>query len=479
MNIAADFLLSITDTSRKIYRHNNKNITVGEVQSNVFGYAHNLLDKNVKPGDTVVLKADDGINWIYVFWALSVIGAKIIMLLKNLEPHKFQMLLLKHEIQHIITDDNLSIDGIPIININHLVSTTTEKLEPYQYPDHAPMLCCSTSGTNGGFKLAVHSSASLKNAALGLNHCAKMFNIHVDDMLYCPSKLSFGLGWLFSVFGPLVLGYQSIIDEPIAKKLRSFDFFVNNNSINHLILTPQVLKTITQANGSVGSSLKTVITSAESLPQIIADQFKEKFGLSVYNLYGLMESFIVSVEESHHKQNCVGKILPYITARVVNSAGQECLPGERGILQFKTPSQFIEYLDDNKSTVDVIRKGWIHTNDVGYIDQENNLIFLGRYNSCIKIRGKWTHLLHIEDIMLEIPEINDCVVVLSEQSDIEAFVVADNITGHDIQKILVEKLNSRHEVPKNILLVDNIPKTANSKKIRNYSVIKKLTNLDN
>jgi len=474
MTLNINFLLSDVDKSRKVYWYNGENITIDDVQKNVFGFAHSLLDKEIKAGDTVILNADDSVRWIYTFWALTVIGVKIIVLLKNLEPHNLQQVLSNQKVQHIITDDEQITTKINIININYLISTNVEKIEPYRYADNEPFMCWASSGTNGGFKLVVHTNSSFFNNTMGLKHYAKLFDVGAGDILYCPAKLAFGLGCLFSVLGPLAIGYQAIIGVPIIQKIRTFNSFLTDVSVNHLVLTPAVLNAITRANSSMPLSLRSVVTSAEPLSQSVADRFEEKFNVNVHSLYGSAELIIVSVEDTHHKEHCVGKILPHVTVRIVDDIGNECTQGMPGVIQVKTPTQFIGYSNDDKSTADVIREGWVHTNDIGYIDNKNQLAVLGRYNSCVKIKGKWLYLLELEDVIMNIPGIKDCVVVLSDLSDIHAFVVTDSVTTNDIQKILMKKFNNRHAVPKEILLVHDILKTANSKKIRNYSLIKKL-----
>ena len=478
MTLSVNFLLLHPNKSKEIYQYNNKNITVDEVQKNVFGFAHDLLDRNIKPQDTVILKADDSIQWIYTFWALAVIGAKIMVLLNNLEQKKFETVLAKHRIHHIITDDDFANSDIPVININQIVANNTNSIVPYQYHDNESFIHWASSGTNGGFKLITHTNLSFSNSIVGVTQYYNKVNGSIDDVMFCPSKLPFGLGALFTMLGPLAVGYKSIIGISIVDELKTFDKFLQNNLVNHLILTPYVLNAVIKLNkDSLATTIKSVTTSAEPLPHTVSARFKEKFGLAVYNIYGLAELFIATFEDVAHEENSVGRVMPCVELRIVDESGIECSNGQIGIIQIKTPAQFIGYLDDQQSTDSTLRDGWVHTNDIGFFDDKEKLIFLGRANSCIKIKGTWVSLLDIENAILELPEVDECVVLQFKNSDgfdsISALIIAQNISKEYINQFLYKRFNGPHAIlPSNIEFVTEISKTTNMKKIRNFNLLK-------
>jgi acyl-coenzyme A synthetase/AMP-(fatty) acid ligase len=150
-----------------------------------------------------------------------------------------------------------------------------------------------------------------------------------------------------------------------------------------------------------------------------------------------------------------------------------------GILQIKSGSQFVGYLDDPESTRQVLRDGWVHTNDMVDVLEDGEVIFLGRANSCIKVKGHWVSLLEIEQAISQISGINDCVVVKSTDSQgfdsISAFVVVDDnsdlICVDTIRDRLRRDLGKKYLMPSDIYLINEIPRTVNLKKLRNISAM--------
>jgi len=477
-----NFLLDHKDTSRIIYCSTTKNITVKELQENVYQYAHGLLEKNVKAGDCVVIKANDSLELIYTFWALLLIGAKIIILLKNLNEEKTQLIFKKHNIQYVVSDGREN-TNITVLNIQHLKSNNTQIIEPCYLNEDDPVLHFSTSGTNGGFKLIVHSNKSLVACFTGLtHHYCNVSNGKIDDFVFCPASIGFSFGCLINLLGPIGVGYKSLIGIQFIH-LKNFTHFINQYSINHLVLTPYVINFI---NKNITScplpTIKSVTSGGETLYSDEVDMFKQKFNADIHNLYGLGETFTVASERVPHKKNSVGQVQPHVKVRIVDDTGNECAINDIGVIQVNTPSQFIGYLDDVESTNDVIRDGWVHTNDVGYFDKQNNLILLGRANSCFKTHNKWVSLLDIEDSILQISGIKDCLVVNASPVELEpvifALIVTDSISDQTVREWLMHKFKKEYMIPKKIMFVDELPKTANMKKIRNYSVINKQIDID-
>lgn len=86
--------------------------------------------------------------------------------------------------------------------------------------------------------------------------------------------------------------------------------------------------------------------------------------------------------------------------------------GERGELCVRGPNIMIGYLNNPKATAETIDKdGWLHTGDIGFVDENRCLYIVDRLKELIKVRGYQVAPAELEDLLLSHPQIADCAVV--------------------------------------------------------------------
>ena len=150
-------------------------------------------------------------------------------------------------------------------------------------------------------------------------------------------------------------------------------------------------------------SLRLLITGAEKLPTELAHAFEERFGLPVYEGYGLTEtSPVVSVNlpnpqprapgDSVQPSHCLGstgKMAPGIAAEIRDPETDERLSlHETGMLWLRGPNIFSGYLNDPVRSTEVLHDGWFKTGDLGRFDEDGFLFIEGRLSRFSKIAGE-------------------------------------------------------------------------------------------
>lgn len=471
-------LFERVDQQQILYRYQGKDFTAQNVRTNSRAFAESLRLKGIRPKDTVIFLASDSMSWIYAFWALTMIGAKIVPLLDNTDATRIKYLLSQHRIDHIVTDNTAIQAHVPVIQLHDLGHHGCPEITAYRYEPDEPYLCLSSSGTNGGFKLAVHTNKSIMACCQCLDRYSDVAAIQLGDVFWTPAKMAFALGFLVNVLGPLQNRSCSVIGAAMTE-IRNFEKFVAHNAINHVLLTPYVLEFLVRHCGTDKiPTLRTLMSGAEPLSLGTAQRFQDRFGLPVWNCYGLSELMMATIDDQSLDANSVGRVLPHLEARIIDQQGNLCEPGQVGTVQLRTDAQFIGYLDDPQSTADVIRQGWVHTNDLGYFDNDKKLILLGRANSCLKIRGKWVSMVEVEHYLLDQPEITDCVMVQSEnRADCVRFELycVTAMSNQRIQDLLSAKDSPACQLEiADINIVPSIIRTQNMKKIRNVDLIRDL-----
>ena len=176
---------------------------------------------------------------------------------------------------------------------------------------------------------------------------------------------------------------------------------VRDDKVTMLISTPTFLQTYMRCcKPGDFDSLRMMVTGAEKLQKRLADSFRELTGLNIIEGYGCTEmSPIVSlnlpkdflaVGREAGPEGSIGVAMPGIAARIADVETGELLDaGEEGLLQLKSASVMLGYLDDPKATAAAMTPdGWYNTNDVASMDRDGYIRITGRLSRFSKIGGE-------------------------------------------------------------------------------------------
>lgn len=193
--------------------------------------------------------------------------------------------------------------------------------------------------------------------------------------------------------------------------------------------------------------------------------------------YGLTEA---STRVSHYfedkntiNNNCVGKHIPDVKYIIVDENDNECKTGEIGEIAVKGNNVMKGYYLRRRETEMALRNGWLHTGDLGWIDNENNLYVVGRKKNIIIRGGENIYPEEIEDILNNHPNIKESLVygvyheTLGEVP--EAEITLNSEGNFNLQELINYCYNnlSNSKVPLRFKVVDGIDKTSNGKISRN------------
>jgi long-chain acyl-CoA synthetase len=117
-----------------------------------------------------------------------------------------------------------------------------------------------------------------------------------------------------------------------------------------------------------------------ALLDIKQQQFYKAIGVPVYQGYGLTEATpIISTNTPYnHKMGTSGKILDGITCKICDDEGKELAQGQKGEILIQGDNVMKGYYKNESATAETLKNGWLHTGDLGYIDQDDFLVVVGR-----------------------------------------------------------------------------------------------------
>lgn len=194
--------------------------------------------------------------------------------------------------------------------------------------------------------------------------------------------------------------------------------------------------------------------------------------------YGLTES---STRISHYVEQpnvvndiCVGKCIPNVEVRIVDRAENDCRIGEIGEITVKGPNVMKGYYMRTDETERVIINGWLHTGDLGKIDEENNLYIVGRKKNIIIRNAENIYPEEIEGVLNSCPQIRESFVYgesheLLGEVPAAIIVINDGIEfkKQELINYCYEKLSSS-KIPVKFIVADKIDKTSNGKIDRGF-----------
>lgn len=192
--------------------------------------------------------------------------------------------------------------------------------------------------------------------------------------------------------------------------------------------------------------------------------------------YGLTESFaIVSstpFEDVLRKIKAAGKMLPLTDARIVDDQECELPPEGVGEIVLKGAKIFRGYWKRPKATKETIVDHWLHTGDIGKIDDEGFIYILDRKKDMINRGGEKIYSLEVENVIFDNPKVLETAVVGVSDSVmgevVKAVVVlkdGETATEEEIQRFCGERL-ADYKVPKFVQFLNALPRNPAGKVIK-------------
>ncbi|MEQ8899021.1 MAG: AMP-binding protein [Roseovarius sp.] len=220
------------------------------------------------------------------------------------------------------------------------------------------------------------------------------------------------------------------------------------------------------------SSLRLIDVGGGPVSVRLKQMLSQEFGINVVESYGLTEiSPVASVQrttENLASDSC-GQPLPRFEVRTVGPDGKDTPINEPGELCFRSDTFMLGYWGQPELTAKTIVDGWLHTGDVGVIDELGAIRILDRTKDMIVANGFNVFPKEIENVIHEIEGIRECAVVGVPDDVrgevINAFIVPKTDVTPDLEAIITycRKKLSRYKVPRTIHVLDEMPLTASGK----------------
>jgi fatty-acyl-CoA synthase len=217
------------------------------------------------------------------------------------------------------------------------------------------------------------------------------------------------------------------------------------------------------------SSLKAVSTGSTIVPPHLIESFVAR-GVPVLQVYGSTETCPVAIyTRLGGDLSRVGSTgLPGLCceAAVIDDAGNELPPGTPGEIAVRGPNVFHEYWGNQQATREALHDGWYRTGDLGQRDGDGYFWVHDRKKNLIISGGENIYPAEVERVLLEHPDVAECGVIGKPDPKWDevpiAYVIRRSERRVEAQELRAHVLKqlARFKVPRDIIFVDDLPRTA-------------------
>lgn len=477
-------------------------LTYADVEMNARKVAAGLDKLGIGQGDTIMIMLPNSPEFVLAFLGASYRGAISTManpfftaaeVVKQVKSSNARLVVTQascvDKVMEYANDNDIKIICIDTpqegcLHFSDLIAASAEDLPPVTIsPDDVVALPYS-SGTTGLPKGVMLTHKGLvTSVAQQVDGENPNLYMHSDDVLICVLPLFH----IYSLNSVLLCGLRVGAAILIVQKfeINSFLGLIQKYKVTIGPFVPPIVLGIAkspQVDDYDLSTIRTVMSGAAPLGKELEDIVRAKFpNAKLGQGYGMTEAGPVlamclafAKEPYEIKPGACGTVVRNAQMKIIDPDTGTSLPrNQPGEICIRGDQIMKGYLNDPEATARTIdEEGWLHTGDVGYIDEDDELFIVDRLKELIKYKGFQVPPAELEALLLTNPRISDAAVVpMKDESAGEvpvAFVVRSN--GHEITEDEIKQFVSKQVIfykrINRVFFTDAIPKAPSGKILR-------------
>jgi long-chain acyl-CoA synthetase len=219
------------------------------------------------------------------------------------------------------------------------------------------------------------------------------------------------------------------------------------------------------------SSIRYEMSAAATMPEQVSRQWFERFGRRVYEGYGLTECspFACYNDIESHRFGSVGRAIEGFELAILDENDRELPRGEWGEICIRGPGVMKGYWNRPEETERALRGGWLHSGDVGRMDDDGYVYIVDRVKDMINVSGFKVWPAEVEKYLYRIPQVQEVAVYglphPEKGEQVAAAVVVragERLAAEDVIAYCRENI-AAYKVPARVDIVAELPKSPTGK----------------
>lgn len=449
-----------------------QSLTYSEMKGRVLSAAAGLQTKGITAGERVVLRIGHEIDFPILFLAAAAIGAVPVPTSPMLSEHEARLIATETEARLIIAARDAQIDDAPCPQLTPEGLTATEQATFADTNADDLAYIIYTSGSSGRPKGVAHAHRAVWARRMMWDG---WYGLTADDVMLHAGAFNWTYTLGAGLMDPWAIGASTLIyngprDPGIWSKLTT------DYGATIFAAAPGVYRQYMKsgANPSGFAPLKHGLAAGETLSPEARAMWDKMVGKPIYEALGMTEvsTFLSSSPSAPHRAGTAGRPQPgRRIALLPADGGDEPVPlGTPGVISVHRadPGLMLGYWRDQEQTNAVMRDEWFLTGDVGRMDEDGFITFLGRNDDMMNALGYRVAPEEVEAALVAHPAIQAAAAVeLKVRSDlslIAAFVECktDRPSEDDLTTFAASRL-ADYKIPKLWRFVEELPRNPNGK----------------
>jgi long-chain acyl-CoA synthetase len=334
-----------------------------------------------------------------------------------------------------------------------------------------------TSGTTG---LPKGAMLSYGNALFKTRAAADCNGVAGSDVLLSIAPLYHIAGMLMGVNVPVLAGATSVLLHRFEPRtaLQAIERYKVSWWYSIAPMNVACMQVEGIANMDLSSLRMNPVTSfGIAFTEPLARQWRgfAKNCSSFEAAYGLSETHTCDTYTPHHapRWGTQGVPVPGVTIRIIDTdTGEDKPAGEVGEIVLTSPGTFKGYWNRPEATAATLRNGWVHTGDMGKLDADGYLTFIGRFKEMIKVSGYSVFPEEVETLLIKHPAVAQAGVVAQPDAEkgevVKAFIVKKPGAQVDAEALIAWSRDNMasYKAPRVVRFIDALPTTGAGKVLR-------------
>ncbi len=455
----------------------------GELQDASNRFANVLVEHGVEPGDRVAMLLPPTPETAAAFFGTWKAGAVLLSM---------SVLYGNDGIRHRVGDSQAKVLVTNAANADRVERSLVEHV----------LLLDEELLAGGSSEFAVHDTSSEDPAQLyyssgttglakGILHAHRYILAH-EEFVYChdvqDGEIFHGMGeWAWAAgICPLIGPWRYGAVQAVYQREGGFDphkqlAFLSRHEVSNVFGTPTAIRSmmsISDAGTRYPQKFRIVCSAGEPLNPEAIRWFREQYGVTVLDYYGLTESYPLCANFPFMdvREGSMGRPMPGWDVDILDEDEKPVAQGERGEICLRArsnPHYPLGYWNrPEEDTQETFGGEWFHTKDAASADEDGYFWYEGRADDVIIAAGYRIGPFEVESACLEHPAVAEAAAVASPDERrgnvVKAFIVL--AAGHEGSDKLAEEIKafvrdnlSAYAYPRKIEFVDDLPKTLTGK----------------
>ncbi len=459
-----------------------RRVTWGELQDLSNQAANVLAGLGVERGDRVAVVLPPTPETAAIFFATWKLGALLLSMSVLYGDEGIRHRLADAEPRVLVTDSANAarfpaglVEQVLVLETSTLAGASTEFGRVETRADD-PAQLYYTSGTTG--------------LAKGIVHAHRYILAH-EEFVYCHDVRAgegfHGMGeWAWAAgIAPLLGPWRLGAVQYVYQRAGGFDpnrqlDFLSRHQVANVFATPTAIRSmmgIADARTRYPQGFRIVCSAGEPLNPEAIRWFREQYGVTVLDYYGLTESYPLcgNFPFMEVREGSMGKPMPGWDVAILDEDERPVAAGERGEICLRArsnPHYPLGYWRLPEASEETFGGEWFHTKDAASMDGDGYVWYEGRADDVIIAAGYRIGPFEVESACLEHPAVAEAAAVASPDERrgnvVKAFIVLAG--GHEPSETLAEEIKafvrdrlSAYAYPRRIEFVDDLPKTLTGK----------------